>query len=789
MTQVEKGVLPEAQQSRAVLIGTRSYAVGSDLAELPGVTGNIQSLGHLLTTRTGLRPEYVRPMLDETEDREVCRRVRQAAREAEDLLVVYFAGHGLIDPRNGELYLALSSSDPDDPRYTAVRFSEIREAVEESPARRRLVILDCCYSGRAIKNAMGAPAAFDAALGQAETRGACTLTATSANQPAIAVAGERHTVFTGALVRLLNDGIPGAGEYLTLDSLYAELYRTLDPQPRRQDTDNIGELALGPNPCVPPPPAAPVGEGAQPPGASQRPAEMSFPADRLRLIWQRVLLFLVLAGPAAGVAYLTVTTDWLEWTPGHELLNWLVSALWLVGFFAPLMAFYALPLIPNPYELRVGQDGLTLVAGEQSTVLPWDEVHSATTIRTRPGHRAPHHLAVRTRRGWIPPPRRPFRPRLDHQGGVLVLCDLRRLRARPDQVAVAVADYAGPLWDGDHDLARTRRIRFSSLTSRWGILGLAAPLAPLLIASWAIRDALFIGFAGTVALFGVAFELLPARLEMDEQEVRLAVLHRTVRRRWDEVSEVLLLVDRDRGLSFLVRTDAARGRGGVLPYDTRLGGFRLVLPHLDVDLGLLDAALRRFAGSTWRGWATEPAVVAPVGEEGPEAVFVGRLVGLWASVVAIVPPLAVVVGGTLLTLKEDWPVSAGVLGTLLLPLVVACLALPLRPRLELRIDDQALRLNAGRRDTRIDWRDVSRVAVVPVRREHTVDWTIGVWFKEGASVPEPWRVGRCFRQWSGGVLVTRCGAVLHTGVTAGPAEVEQALRRFAGPAFRDEFPE
>ena len=39
------------------------------------------------------------------------RRLRQAARQAEDLLLVYYAGHGLTAGRRHELYLALRDTD------------------------------------------------------------------------------------------------------------------------------------------------------------------------------------------------------------------------------------------------------------------------------------------------------------------------------------------------------------------------------------------------------------------------------------------------------------------------------------------------------------------------------------------------------------------------------------------------------------------------------------------------------------------------------------------------------
>jgi hypothetical protein len=53
----------------------------------------------------GLVPEYHCTVLaDEGDIRLLGRRLRQAARQAEDLLLVYYAGHGLVGGRRHELY-------------------------------------------------------------------------------------------------------------------------------------------------------------------------------------------------------------------------------------------------------------------------------------------------------------------------------------------------------------------------------------------------------------------------------------------------------------------------------------------------------------------------------------------------------------------------------------------------------------------------------------------------------------------------------------------------------------
>lgn len=65
---------------------------------------------------------------------------------------------------------------------------------------RSVVILDCCYAGKAI----GWMASEDATpSGELDIRGTYLLTATAGTQKALALPGQRNSAFTAALLRLL----------------------------------------------------------------------------------------------------------------------------------------------------------------------------------------------------------------------------------------------------------------------------------------------------------------------------------------------------------------------------------------------------------------------------------------------------------------------------------------------------------------------------------------------------------------------------------------------------------
>jgi tetratricopeptide (TPR) repeat protein len=237
--------LPDRERSRGVLIGSGTYA-SPDLPDVPAVHNNVRDLKRELirSGRGAFHPEHCAEITDPADVHSLGRQLLHVARQAEDVLLVYFAGHGLLGPRRGELYLALGDTDPDALVYTAMPIEGVREAFLESPAQIRVLVLDCCFSGRAIPGHLADE--VSAVLGQIDIAGTYILTSAAANETALTGEGTRHTVFTGELIAQLR----GATSGLTLGDLYERLRRSLAahglPRPQRLGTDTAQSLVLVP---------------------------------------------------------------------------------------------------------------------------------------------------------------------------------------------------------------------------------------------------------------------------------------------------------------------------------------------------------------------------------------------------------------------------------------------------------------------------------------------------------------------------------------------------------------
>jgi hypothetical protein len=247
-------VLPDPGASRAVLIGTSRYR---HLEQLPAVSNNLRALAGLLTSPVSLRlpAQHVRVVENPAAGQSAVGAVRQAAAEATDTLIVYFAGHGSVDADA----LSLALPDTEYGRIeTSLPYDWLRQVLLlDSQAERHVVILDCCYSGLALGRMSASPGLAD----QAAVEGSFLLAAAAETRTALAPVGDTYTAFTGALLDTLRHGIPGGPILLDLAALYQYLRRTLEarghPVPQARDRNSGSKVALGRNHAsLPAPPDA-----------------------------------------------------------------------------------------------------------------------------------------------------------------------------------------------------------------------------------------------------------------------------------------------------------------------------------------------------------------------------------------------------------------------------------------------------------------------------------------------------------------------------------------------------
>jgi len=184
-------------------------------------------------------------------------------RKKDDLLLLYYSGHGIKDEYSGELYLATQDTVMDLASATAIGAAFVRGQIDKSNSRRNVVVLDCCHSGAFAegKAALGSSAGTQEAFGSSGY-GRAILTASNALQFAWQgdkLMGEAETsVFTYYLVEGLRTGaadLNGNGQ-ISLEELYEYTHRQVvanskqTPQKLMPTMEGQIIIARNPHPVV-----------------------------------------------------------------------------------------------------------------------------------------------------------------------------------------------------------------------------------------------------------------------------------------------------------------------------------------------------------------------------------------------------------------------------------------------------------------------------------------------------------------------------------------------------------
>jgi hypothetical protein len=197
----------------------------------------------------GMAPTCVRTLLDKDNIQELYEAIDAFSNEAEDTLLFYYTGHGLIGRNSSELHLATAGTIEAQAESNALSFDKIRHTIQNSSARTKILILDCCFSGRAFEFMGPVSEVVQANL---DLRGTFAIASSPPNRPALAPAGAKFTAFTGELVRVLNEGIDNGRDEISLEELYGAVRSAMKkrpnlPEPRRANFEDADTLQIARN--------------------------------------------------------------------------------------------------------------------------------------------------------------------------------------------------------------------------------------------------------------------------------------------------------------------------------------------------------------------------------------------------------------------------------------------------------------------------------------------------------------------------------------------------------------
>jgi hypothetical protein len=246
---------------RALLIGTERYEDNA-FASLRAPQVDLNGLREVLKAPEICGFDTVDVLLDAAfGDVQLAMTRFFAEASRDDLLLLYFSGHGVVDAY-GRLYLCLRTSLKTLLSGTALRASAVCEEMDTCRSQRQVVILDCCHAGafiRGSKNGGLGESAGTMAAFEGNGRGRIVLAASDATQFAFegdrVIGDARASLFTHFLVEGLRTGqadTDGSGT-ITVDELFEYAYAKVvqaEPgqTPEKWTYKQRGDVVLAHNP-------------------------------------------------------------------------------------------------------------------------------------------------------------------------------------------------------------------------------------------------------------------------------------------------------------------------------------------------------------------------------------------------------------------------------------------------------------------------------------------------------------------------------------------------------------
>jgi hypothetical protein len=211
-----------AARNHALIVGNNDYR---RLPNLRSAVGDAEAVAQVLTSRYAFRAEDVTLLLDA--DRRTILVALEDLRHKlgpDDRLLIYYAGHGEIDPVTEEGFWQPVDAEPGR-QFTWIANDDVRRYLKGMPAKHVLVVADSCFSGSLTRSA-GAYASIpkDRFFTEIDASVSRKAISSGGTKPVMDSGSQGHSVFAYYLLKALREN---ERPYLAAFELFGKLVRAV----------------------------------------------------------------------------------------------------------------------------------------------------------------------------------------------------------------------------------------------------------------------------------------------------------------------------------------------------------------------------------------------------------------------------------------------------------------------------------------------------------------------------------------------------------------------------------
>jgi hypothetical protein len=222
-----------------VLIGIESYQ-DETLHPLPSAFDNVAALSKVFMKQLGISRNNIKRLLDIEDKDDLLQKLKEIIKNNDiKTLILYYAGHGVLDENMSHYYLTLTNTEVDDLEFTGLTIQKLNERLG-SRNWNVILILDSCFSEKAFE--------------EFTQRNFFVMASSAKNKTSKYPLNDDTSAFTGKFLEVMQEGVNNGKEKLSFDDIFSEMKRRLVatgyPEPKKASQNDTGALDFFPNAFV-----------------------------------------------------------------------------------------------------------------------------------------------------------------------------------------------------------------------------------------------------------------------------------------------------------------------------------------------------------------------------------------------------------------------------------------------------------------------------------------------------------------------------------------------------------